>query len=153
MRKEKKTVKGAARIAEHINQRVIPNIPGKVSEDTIRRELIKNECGSGGLVSEPREDKKTPFETAQSSLDALHDPCNVWDFENIAIFCCRSVRWVKEQAKNDPRFPIYRLFGRVYSTQSSLADYMVKHSEKSEKWKLSSREKEKFTDVTGGSNL
>lgn len=127
-----KKIKGVPDVTDYIADFVVPNTnTAPVSEDTIRRELIKYECGSGGLVCDERENKKVPFSIEQSSLDALFDPCDTKSIPEIAKYCGKSERWVKDKIKNDPKFPVYVLFeNRVFSTQESLSSYMLNYCEK-----------------------
>jgi len=157
---DEKYIKGVAKITERINDVVFSRIPKKVSEDTVRRKLIAYECGSGGLVCEGRPDKKV-FQIAQNSLDSLSDPCDIAGLENIAKHCSMSVRWVKYKKKirwvkykkkNDKKFPIYTLFGRDYSTQRSLDNYLKDYWQKSGNWKPTKQQRKKigitWTDPT-----
>jgi hypothetical protein len=59
-----KNVEGVRCIVGYIAEKVIPNIPDGVSEDTVWRKLIALECGSGGLCCQPRTDKLEPLRLA-----------------------------------------------------------------------------------------
>ena len=112
MGRKRHLIQGVANITAYANSK-LPNFPHAISGDEIRRHLV-----SGVQVSEPRIDKRAPYEVHQNSFHPVDPNVDIAGFGGIAEACYVSSRQALRLLPKG-KIPGEKWYGRWYSCQSS----------------------------------